>query len=322
MAQLDITHPSGEAAPMLAALEGGIPANLRDLPEFHQRYGLLLNPQGGILDDVMVINAGSYVRMVVNAACADKDISWLAAHLTGFKVSRLQRALVAIQGPAAAKAVEQLVSLPEEVRFLQVAVSEFDGQQIELSRSGYTGEDGFEVSLPETVAEGFVTRLIENEGVQMAGLVARDSLRLEAGLCLYGQDMDEDISAVTASLHWSIPKIRRAGGAREGGFIGADVTLAELASGSAQCRIGVTAPKGVPPRSGTHIFDSPAGGQQIGLVTSGSPAPSVGQPVAMVRIERDFATGDAPLFAEVRVKRLPLTRFDMPFVAHRFYRGS
>ena len=322
MAQLDITHPSGQAAPILAALEGVIPANLIDLPEFHQRYGLLLNPQGGILDDVMVIHAGSYVRMVVNAACAEKDISWLAAHLTGFRISRLQRALVAIQGPAAAKAVEQLVSLPEEVRFLQVAVSEFDGQQIELSRSGYTGEDGFEVSLPETVAEGFVTRLIENEGVRMAGLVARDSLRLEAGLCLYGQDMDEDISAVTASLHWSVPKIRRAGGAREGGFIGADVTLAELASGSTQCRIGVTAPKGVPPRSGTPVFDSPAGGQQIGLVTSGSPAPSVGQPVAMVRIDRDFAASDAPVFAEVRGKRLPLTRCDMPFVAHRFYRGS
>ena len=134
--------------------------------------------------------------------------------------------------------------------------------------------------------------------------------------------MDEDISAVTASLHWSVPKIRRAGGAREGGFIGADVTLAELASGSTQCRIGVTAPKGVPPRSGTPIFDSPAGGQHIGLVTSGSPAPSVGQPAAMVRIDRDFATGDAPVFAEVRGKRLPLTRCDMPFVAHRFYRGS
>ena len=166
----------------------------------------------------MVIHAGSYVRMVVNAACADKDISWLAAHLTGFKISRLQRALVAT-GPAAAKAVEQMVSLPEEVHFLQVAVSEFDGQQIELSRSGYTGEDGFEVSLPETVAKGFVIRLIENEGAQMAGLVARDSLRLEAGLCLYGQDMDEDISAVTASLHWSVPKIRRAGGARRAALL-------------------------------------------------------------------------------------------------------
>ena len=217
MAQLDIVHPSGSAAPILAALERLVPANLIDLPEHQQRYGLLLNEHGGIIDDLMVIHAGDYVRLVVNAGCAEKDLTWLLARLPALGITRRQRALIAVQGPMAAEALGRLVQLPKNMRFMQVAVSQFSGHQIELSRSGYTGEDGFEVSLPEEVAEDFATALCKHEAVQMAGLVARDSLRLEAGLCLYGQDMDEAVSAVAASLSWAIPKIRRRGGVRAGG---------------------------------------------------------------------------------------------------------
>ncbi|MGB2485576.1 MAG: glycine cleavage system aminomethyltransferase GcvT [Candidatus Puniceispirillaceae bacterium] len=322
MAQLDIVHPSGSAAPILAALETLIPANLIDLPEHQQRYGLLLNEHGGIIDDLMVIHAGDYVRLVVNAGCAEKDLTWLLARLPDLGITRRQRALIAVQGPMAAEAVGRLVQLPKNMRFMQVAVSQFSGHQIELSRSGYTGEDGFEVSLPEEVAEDFAISLCKIEGVQMAGLVARDSLRLEAGLCLYGQDMDEEVSAVAASLNWAIPKIRRRGGARAGGFVGADKTLDELENGARFCRIGVLAEKGIPPRSGAPVFDAETDGNQVGFVTSGAPAPSVGQPVAMLRIARDVAESSTALFAEVRGKRLALTRTQMPFFPHRFYRGS
>ena len=321
MAQLDITHASGTASPILAALEGLIPANLIDLPAGKQRYGLFLNAQGGIIDDLMVINAGDYIRLVVNAACAEKDQNWLQAQLSGFKITRLQRALVAVQGPAAADVVAAHILLPENMAFMGVATSQFAEQDIQLSRSGYTGEDGFEISLPEDIAEAFVTALCGDGRVKMAGLVARDSLRLEAGLCLYGQDMDENISVAAASLEWAIPKIRRIGGARAGGFIGAEHTLPELQDGAAMCRIGVLAPKGVPPRSGALIFDAETDGNQIGLVTSGAPSPCVGQPVAMVRVVGEAAI-DGPLFAEVRGKRLALERAKMPFVAHRFYRGG
>ena len=322
MAQLDIEHPSGSVAPILAALETLIPANLIDLPEYQQRYGLLLNEDGGIIDDLMVLHAGHYVRLVVNAACAEKDLNWLSSQLSDLNITRRQRALIAVQGPMAAQAVGGLVQLPDDMRFMQVAISQFSGQEIELSRSGYTGEDGFEVSLPEELAEAFATALCKQDAVQMAGLVARDSLRLEAGLCLYGQDMDEEVSAVAASLNWAIPKIRRRGGARAGGFARADKTLDELENGARFCRIGVMAEKGIPPRSGASVFDSESGGNQVGVVTSGAPAPSVGRPVAMLRIARDVAESQATLFAEVRGKRLPLTRTEMPFVPHRFYRGS
>ena len=322
MAQLDIEHPSGSAAPILAALETLIPANLIDLPEYQQRYGLLLNEDGGIIDDLMVIHAGHYVRLVVNAACAEKDLNWLSSQLPDLNITHRKRALIAVQGPMAAQAVGGLVQLPDDMRFMQVAISQFSGQQIELSRSGYTGEDGFEVSLPEEVAEAFAAALCKNDAVQMAGLVARDSLRLEAGLCLYGQDMDAEVSAVAASLNWAIPKIRRRGGARAGGFVGADKTLDELENGARFCRIGIVAEKGIPPRSGAPVFDAESGGNQVGVVTSGAPAPSVGRPVAMLRIARDVAASSTALFAEVRGKRLPLTRTEMPFVPHRFYRGS
>ena len=320
MAQLDITHSSGTSEPILAALEGLIPANLIDLPADKQRYGLFLNEGGGIIDDLMVINAGHYVRLVVNAACAEKDESWLQTHLSGFEISRCERALVAVQGPAAADVVAVHLRLPEKMAFMDVATSQFLGQEIQLSRSGYTGEDGFEISLPEAVAEAFVTALCCDGRVKMAGLVARDSLRLEAGLCLYGQDMDETISVVAASLLWVIPKIRRIGGARAGGFVGAEYTLPELQDGAATCRIGVLAPKGVPPRSGALIFDAETDGNQVGLVTSGAPSPCVGQPIAMLRVAVK-AAADTPLFAEVRGKRLELKRIKMPFVPHRFYRG-
>ncbi len=313
MAQLDIVHLSGSAAPILAALETLIPANLIDLPEHQQRYGLLLNEHGGIIDDLMVIHAGDYVRLVVNAGCAEKDLTWLLARLPDLGITRRQRALIAVQGPMAAEAVSRLVQLPKNMRFMQVAVSQFSGHQIELSRSGYTGEDGFEVCFPEEVAEDFAVSLCKIEGVQMAGLVARDSLRLEAGLCLYGQDMDEEVSAVAASLNWAIPKIRRRGGARAGGFVGADKTLDELENGARFCRIGVLAEKGIPPRSGALVFDAETDGNQVGVVTPRRSCPICGPACGDAAYCPRRSGSSTALFAEVRGKRLALTRTQMPF---------
>jgi len=321
MGQIDICTDTGDTAPVLAALETLCPSNLIDLPAGQQRYSLFLNERGGIRDDLMVMHFPDRVRLVVNAACADSDFEWLQQHLSGFAMHRQQRALLALQGPQAAGVLAGLVPQCHDMLFMQIADISSAGTDIQLSRSGYTGEDGFEISLPENRAADFARQLCADSRTAFAGLIARDSLRLEAGLCLYGQDMDEDITVLSAGLGWAVPKIRRAGGRRAGGFIGDAVTLGEFASGSAWCRVGVLAPKGVPPRSGMPVFNADEGGDEIGVVTSGSPAPTVGRPVAMLRIGQAFEAAKTPLFAEVRSRRLPLERVPMPFAPHRFYKA-
>ena len=325
MGQLAITCPSVAAGTILSELEKLISADLLSLPLGRQRYGLLLTPSGGILDDLIVMHMSDHIRLVVNAACAQKDVDYLETHFQDHLpvvITQLQRALVAVQGPMAETALSELIVGVADLSFMQVGSFSFNGHEVQISRSGYTGEDGFEVSLPDAAARMFVDAVCNTGKAELAGLVARDSLRLEAGLCLYGQDMDEEVSAVAASLNWAIPKIRRRGGARAGGFVGADKTLDELENGARFCRIGVLAEKGIPPRSGAPVFDAETDGNQVGFVTSGAPAPSVGQPVAMLRIARDVAESSTALFAEVRGKRLALTRTQMPFFPHRFYRGS
>ena len=320
MGQIELCDRTGSAKAILAQLETIIPANLIDLKAGRQRYGLFLNENGGILDDLMVANYGTHVRLVVNAACVEQDMAWISGHLTEMSITRLHRALIALQGPAAGAAFAALIPASAKMNFMDASSFNWNGVEIEATRSGYTGEDGFEISCPDAVAEDLVRALSAHDNVGFAGLIARDSLRLEAGLCLYGQDMDSSTSIVAASLGWAVPKIRRTGGARMGGFIGSDRTLAECDAGAEFCRIGAVAPKGVPPRAGTEIFTSEEADTPVGRISSGMPGPSVGQPVTMLTLPHDIAVSDTPLFADVRGKRILLSRADMPFFPHRFHR--
>ena len=320
MGQIELRDNTGSAEAILAQLETIIPANLIGLKAGRQRYGLFLNKDGGILDDLMVANYGTHVRLVVNAACVEQDMAWISGHLTDMSITQLQRALIALQGPSAGAAFAALVPASADMSFMDACSLHWNGVEIEATRSGYTGEDGFEISCPDAVAEDLVRALLAHDNVGCAGLIARDSLRLEAGLCLYGQDMDASTSIVAASLGWAVPKIRRTGGARMGGFIGADRTLAECDAGAVFCRIGAVAPKGVPPRAGTEIYMSEKAEAPVGRISSGMPGPSVGQPVTMLQLPHDIAVSELPLFADVRGKRILLSRADMPFFPHRFHR--
>jgi aminomethyltransferase len=320
MGQIELRDNTGSAEAILAQLETIIPANLIGLKAGRQRYGLFLNKDGGILDDLMVANYGTHVRLVVNAACVEQDMAWISGHLTDMSITQLQRALIALQGPSAGAAFAALVPASADMSFMDACSLHWNGVEIEATRSGYTGEDGFEISCSDAVAEDLVRALLAHDNVGCAGLIARDSLRLEAGLCLYGQDMDASTSIVAASLGWAVPKIRRTGGARMGGFIGADRTLAECDAGAVFCRIGAVAPKGVPPRAGTEIYTSETAEAPVGRISSGMPGPSVGQPVTMLQLPHDIAVSELPLFADVRGKRILLSRADMPFFPHRFHR--
>ena len=320
MGQIELRDNTGSAEAILAQLETIIPANLIGLKAGRQRYGLFLNKDGGILDDLMVANYGTHVRLVVNAACVEQDMAWISGHLTDMSITQLQRALIALQGPSAGAAFAALVPASADMSFMDACSLHWNGVEIEATRSGYTGEDGFEISCTDAVAEDLVRALLTHDNVGCAGLIARDSLRLEAGLCLYGQDMDASTSIVAASLGWAVPKIRRTGGARMGGFIGADRTLAECDAGAVFCRIGAVAPKGVPPRAGTEIYMSETAEAPVGRISSGMPRPSVGQPVTMLQLPHDIAVSELPLFADVRGKRILLSRADMPFFPHRFHR--
>jgi len=320
MGQIELRDNTGSAEAILAQLETIIPANLIGLKAGRQRYGLFLNKDGCILDDLMVANYGTHVRLVVNAACVEQDMAWISGHLTDMSITQLQRALIALQGPSAGAAFAALVPASADMSFMDACSLHWNGVEIEATRSGYTGEDGFEISCSDAVAEDLVRALLAHDNVGCAGLIARDSLRLEAGLCLYGQDMDASTSIVAASLGWAVPKIRRTGGARMGGFIGADRTLAECDAGAVFCRIGAVAPKGVPPRAGTEIYTSETAESPVGRISSGMPGPSVGQPVTMLQLPHDIAVSELPLFADVRGKRILLSRADMPFFPHRFHR--
>ncbi|MEC7207576.1 MAG: glycine cleavage system aminomethyltransferase GcvT [Pseudomonadota bacterium] len=321
MGQIEVSAVDGAVQTVLTDLETLIPSDLTGLASGQQRYGLLLNKDGGIIDDLMVMNLGSHVRLVVNAACVEKDIDWLHRHLGHLDIQLLSRSLVALQGPAAESALSGLVQGAGDLAFMQAGSFTFDGQTVQISRSGYTGEDGFEVSLPDEIAAHFAEALCATGQADMAGLVARDSLRLEAGLCLYGQDMDEDTSVADASLGWAVGRARRAGGARSGGFFGAERTLRELQSGAEHSRIGAASLSKVPVRAGAAVYASEQATASIGHVTSGSPAPSAGHPVVMMRLlaTQQLSAGDN-VWADVRGRRIALTICAMPFFPHRFKR--
>ncbi|MBF9045989.1 glycine cleavage system aminomethyltransferase GcvT [Rhodobacterales bacterium LSUCC0031] len=316
----DVSHMGQVRLPKsaLAALEGLIPADLLGLPEGRQRYGVFTNDAGGVLDDLMVAHRADDILLIVNAARHAHDLAHLRAHIAGVEAVT-DRALLALQGPEAEAALAALVPGVAAMRFMDVAVLPWQGADLWISRSGYTGEDGFEISVPVTHAEGLARALLSDARVAPIGLGARDSLRLEAGLPLYGQEMDETTSPVEAGQGWSIGRARRAGGARAGGFPGAEVILDQLAQGAPRRRVGLLPEGRAPMRAGVALFAAPEGDAQIGHITSGGFGPSVGGPVAIGLIAAE-TPADATLFGDLRGKRLALRQVPLPFVPPGFKR--
>jgi aminomethyltransferase len=306
-----------------AALESLVPVDILDLPIGTQRYALFTNEEGGILDDLMVAKiAEDELFLVVNAACKDADLAHLRQHLAGAcAIEPLfeARALLALQGPEAAKVLARLQPSVATMTFMQFAAVELDGAACFVSRSGYTGEDGFEISVPTADAERLARRLLSEPEVAPIGLGARDSLRLEAGLCLYGHDMSAALTPIEASLGWAISKARRVDGPRAGGFPGAERIFAQQRDGVARKRVGLLPQDRVPVREGADVVDT--SGAVVGQVCSGGFGPSVNAPVAMAWVDTHLSGLDTDLWALVRGKKVPVKVARLPFVAQRYYRG-
>lgn len=308
-----ILRPKAGMAALCHAFEALMPVDVLGLAQGRQRYGLFTNETGGIEDDLMFANRGDHLFVVVNAACKEADVAHMRAYLGAVaEVDFIQdRALLALQGPGAEAALAALLPGVAAMRFMDVAEMDWDGAEVWLSRSGYTGEDGFELSIPEGRALEFAEALLARPGVMPIGLGARDSLRLEAGLCLYGHDIDDSTSPVEAGLIWAIQKVRRPGGDRAGGFPGAERILRELAEGPERCRVGLRPEGRAPMREGVELFA--VDGTPLGRVTSGGFGPSVEAPVAMGYVPASYATIGTAVMGEVRGKRLPVTVVPMPF---------
>jgi len=301
----------------VAALEALVPGDLQALAPMQMRYTLLLNDEGGILDDLMVTRRGDGLFLVVNAARREADLAHLRDRLNSRAIidPLFDRALLALQGPPAAAVLSRFVGGIAALRFMTAAEVAIDGQQCLVTRSGYTGEDGFEISLPADEAEGLARRLLAEPEVAPIGLGARDSLRLEAGLCLYGHDIDETRTPVEADLAWTIGKRRRA----EGGFPGAPIVLRQLAEGAPRKRVGIRPEGRAPAREDTEIVN--VEGTRIGRVTSGGFGPSLGAPVAMGYVDRGCAAEGTALQLLVRGVPRPARVVRLPFVPTRYYRG-
>ncbi len=310
MGQLEL---SGEG--VVAALEALVPGDIAALAPGRIRYSLLLNADGGILDDLMITNAGDHLFLVVNGATKWDDIAHLREELPDeITINHLdEHALLALQGPEAAAALAALVPDATGLFFMEAGQFTWNGVPLGISRSGYTGEDGFEISLPAERAEAFADALCALPQVRPIGLGARDSLRLEAGLPLYGHDLDEGVTPVEGDLAFAISKRRRA----EGGFPGADRILAQLAGGAPRRRVGLAIGGRQPVREGAPLF---LGGQDVGVVTSGGFAPSVGAPVAMGFVAAAHAAPGTALEAEVRGRRIAVRVAPLPFIPHRYHR--
>ncbi|SFN57735.1 aminomethyltransferase [Roseovarius lutimaris] len=320
MGQVIVRAPGGYAQ-AAREMEALVPVDLSGLGVMRQRYGFFTNDQGGILDDLMLANRGDHMFVVVNAACKGADIAHMRARLPGCEVEEItDRALVALQGPAAEAVLEALVPGVAAMRFMDVGIFGSDFGELWISRSGYTGEDGYEISVSETQAVAFARALLASDDVEPIGLGARDSLRLEAGLCLYGHDIDETTTPVEASLIWGIQKVRRAGGARAGGFPGADKIFAEMQGGAARARVGLRPEGRAPMREGTSLFEAAEGGAPVGQVTSGAYGPTIEAPMSMGYLPKPLATEGTVIYGEVRGKRLPVKVAKLPFTPANFKR--
>ena len=319
MGQVKLTGPSTEA--IAYALEALIPANYVDLPINRQRYGMFTNDNGGIMDDLIVTRFNDHFFLVINAACKQQDIAHLQAHLPAeIQLEALtDRALLALQGPEAVATLAELAPEVKELRFMDATQISILGHDCIVGRAGYTGEDGVEISVANDRAEALASMLLAFDEVEWIGLGARDSLRLEAGLCLYGHDLDTETTPVSANLLWAMQKVRRPGGDRAGGFPGANVIFSELENAPQSLRVGILPEGKAPVREGVELQD--IDGNPIGKVTSGGFGPTFGAPVAMGYVASAFAYENTQIFALVRGKPLPCRVASLPFVPQRYCRG-
>jgi aminomethyltransferase len=322
MGQFEVRARSGDGDAAARALETVVPMDILGLASGRQRYALLTNEDGGVRDDLMIANLGDRFLIVANAGCKDADEAYLRHALSReCAIERLDdRALLAIQGPAAETALARIAPDVKSMRFMDIRVIELMNLNCTISRSGYTGEDGFEISVPASHAEVVARELLEDSSVAMVGLGARDSLRLEAGLCLYGMDIDVATTPVEAALEWSIQGVRREGGQRAGGFPGARKILHQLADGTARKRIGLRPEGRAPIRHGTQLFRDREAGDAVGVVTSGGFGPSVNAPIATGYVTHVVIAADVPIYANLRGSRVPVQPSKLPFVPTRYKR--
>lgn len=317
MGQLALRSPEDD--PELAAreLEKLLPGLITSLKPNKMRYSMLLTEEGGVIDDLMVTNAGPHLTLVVNGACKWDDIGHLREHLPD-EVTLTHHddfALLALQGPKAGEVLEGLIPGTGALTFMTADRFAFDGGDIWVSRAGYTGEDGFEISVHESSAQKFAQALVADERVKPAGLGARDSLRLEAGLPLYGHDLTLETDPVSADLTFALSKKRREGG----GYLGHGPVMETFNNGPATRRVGLKLEGRMPAREGAEVF---AGDTKVGTVTSGGFSPTLGQPIAMAYIDTAYTEEGTQLTCQVRNRNLPATVSPMPFVSHKYYRGN
>jgi glycine cleavage system T protein (aminomethyltransferase) len=304
-----------------AMLESLVPVDIVGLGTDRQTYALFTNEQGGVMDDLIITRWGEErFFLVVNAACKAQDIQHLRSHLSGQSLQVLeQQALLALQGPAAREVMAQLCPPAAELVFMQGWAGTVEGTDVYITCSGYTGEDGFEISVPNAGAEALARRILDFAQVEPIGLGARDSLRLEAGLCLYGHELSAQIDPIQAGLLWSISKARRVDGERPGGFPGAEIILDRIDNKPALRRVGLAVEGKRPIREGQAVVD--ANGEQVGEICSAAYGSSFGGPIAMAYIKRELGEPGTALSVIVRDKRLPVTVTRMPFSPQRYYRG-
>ncbi|SNT35866.1 aminomethyltransferase [Tardiphaga sp. OK246] len=322
MGQLTLRAKSGKLEDAALALEKLVPMDILALAPGRQRYAQFTNDAGGILDDLMVANFGDHLFLVVNAACKDEDEAHLRTHLSDSCIIETlpDRALIALQGPKAADVLAKFCPEAPAMKFMDAGPHQVNGIACFVSRSGYTGEDGYEISIPNDQAEALTSALLDHPDVLPIGLGARDSLRLEAGLCLYGHDIDTTTTPIEGGLNWSIQKSRRTGGARAGGFLGSDKILAQLDGGAPRKRIGLLPEGRAPVREAVLLFADATSTESIGSVTSGGFGPSLGAPIAMGYLPSAQAADGTTVFAELRGQRMPMKVSPMPFVPHSYKR--
>jgi glycine cleavage system T protein (aminomethyltransferase) len=307
------------------ALETLVPVDIAALKKNKQTYAVLTNEQGGILDDLIITRWDEdEFFLVVNAACKEQDVAHLRQHLKGVDIEVLEdRALLALQGPTAHTVMNELVPQTSKLTFMNgcwgtIEIENATDAECFITRSGYTGEDGFEISVPTAQAVQVAQRFLSYDDVLPIGLGARDSLRLEAGLCLYGHDMDQNTTPIEAGLIWSISKSRRAGGEKAAGFLGAEKILEQITNGAPRKRVGFSIDGRAPVREEAEIVNE--AGETVGTVTSGGFGPTIGGPVAMGYVESAYAAVGTALFALVRSKKIPLQVIKMPFVKQNYVR--
>ena len=315
MGQILVYPKSGVIADAALAIETLVPVSISSLKSGRQRYAMFTNDNGGILDDLMIANRGDHLFIVVNASCKDGDFQHLKNNLgSDFQIDMVEdRSLIALQGPLAEKVLSKLNPTVKELKFMDSVTAKLLDTECWISRSGYTGEDGYEISIPNNAVDEIVQLLSQDINVEPIGLGARDSLRLEAGLCLYGHDIDTNTSPIEGNLNWAIQKIRRTGGERAGGFPGANRILRELEVGPSKKRVGILPDGRAPMREGTILYGSDNRNDPIGKVTSGAFGPSIQKSMSMGYVLKEYTGLETIIYGDVRGKLLAARVTSVPF---------